>query len=83
MGEMGYYQLFARQRQQHRRHVRHAAGHVDSHWLSYVRVNDVDEAANAAKAAGGRVVNGPMEVPGGDWIAQIIDPQGAASRFTR
>ena len=27
--------------------------------------------------AGGKIVNGPMEVPGGDWIAQGIDPQGA------
>jgi hypothetical protein len=24
------------------------------------------------------LINGPMEVPGGDWIAQFIDPQGAA-----
>jgi predicted enzyme related to lactoylglutathione lyase len=26
---------------------------------------------------GGRVINGPMEVPGGDLIAQCLDPQGA------
>ena len=29
-------------------------------------------------AAGGQVVNGPMEVPGGDTVAQCVDPQGAA-----
>jgi len=29
------------------------------------------------KAGGGKVVNGPMEVPGGDTIAQCVDPQGA------
>jgi uncharacterized protein len=23
------------------------------------------------------VINGPMEVPGDDWIVQGIDPQGA------
>jgi hypothetical protein len=28
-------------------------------------------------ANGGKIVNGPMQVPGGDWIAQGIDPQGA------
>ena len=28
-------------------------------------------------ANGGQILNGPMEVPGGDWIAQGIDPQGA------
>jgi len=49
-----------------------------SHWLLYAKVHDVARAAAAAGRAGGTVVNGPMEVPGGDWIAQIIDPQGAA-----
>jgi predicted enzyme related to lactoylglutathione lyase len=45
-------------------------------WTCYVKVDDVGKAANAAKSAGGRVVNGPMEVPGGSWIAQILDPAG-------
>ena len=27
---------------------------------------------------GGQVVNGPMDVPGGDQVAQCLDPQGAA-----
>jgi predicted enzyme related to lactoylglutathione lyase len=45
-------------------------------WTCYVKVDDVDKAANAAKTAGGRVINGPMEVPGGSWIAQILDPAG-------
>jgi predicted enzyme related to lactoylglutathione lyase len=46
-------------------------------WVSYVRVPDVAAATAAAKAAGGRVINGPIEVPGGDWIVQLLDPQGA------
>jgi predicted enzyme related to lactoylglutathione lyase len=45
-------------------------------WTCYVKVDDVGKAANAAKTAGGRVINGPMEVPGGSWIAQILDPAG-------
>lgn len=48
------------------------------HWLTYIAVASVDRAAAAAKAAGGRVVRGPMEVPGGSRIAQILDPQGGA-----
>lgn len=48
------------------------------HWLTYIRVANVDKAAAAAKAAGGRVTQGPMEVPGGSRIAQILDPQGGA-----
>ena len=48
------------------------------HWLTYIRVVSVDRAAAAAKAAGGQVTQGPMEVPGGSRIAQILDPQGGA-----
>jgi len=47
-------------------------------WLSYVRVADASKAASAVKSAGGRVLNGPMEVPGGSWIVQVLDPQGGA-----
>jgi predicted enzyme related to lactoylglutathione lyase len=46
-------------------------------WLSYVYVNDVHQLARKVKSAGGKVVHGPMEVPGGDWIVQAVDPQGA------
>ena len=45
-------------------------------WLSYAIVKDAKAAAKAIKAAGGKVINGPMEVPGGDWITAGIDPQG-------
>ena len=31
-----------------------------------------------AKGKGARVLNGPMEVPGGGRIVQLMDPQGAA-----
>jgi predicted enzyme related to lactoylglutathione lyase len=29
------------------------------------------------KTGGGQILNGPMQVPGGDWIIQGKDPQGA------
>jgi predicted enzyme related to lactoylglutathione lyase len=47
-------------------------------WTGYIRVKDVNKAVKKAKAAGGTLINGPMEVPGGDWIAQFVDPQGAS-----
>lgn len=47
-------------------------------WTLYAMVPDVDAAVEATKARSGRVLNGPMEVPGGDFIAQCMDPQGAA-----
>ena len=48
------------------------------HWLSYVQVSDVTEATEVAKDAGARVLNGPMEVPGGSWITMLEDPQGGS-----
>ena len=47
-------------------------------WLSYVLVPDVKKVVEAVKRANGTLCNGPMEVPGGDLIAQFLDPQGAA-----
>jgi predicted enzyme related to lactoylglutathione lyase len=51
---------------------------IPPHWLLYVRVPDVHAASEQVKANGGKILNGPMEVPGGDWIVQAMDPQGAA-----
>jgi predicted enzyme related to lactoylglutathione lyase len=48
-----------------------------SHWISYVSVADVDAAAKAAAANGGRVVDAPYEIPGVGRTARIADPQGA------
>jgi hypothetical protein len=45
-------------------------------WLYYARVADVNAAVEAVSRQGGQVLNGPKEVPGGDWVAQILDPQG-------
>ena len=47
-------------------------------WLYYVRVADVKAAAEKVQELGGTILNGPLEVPGGDWIVQCMDPQGAA-----
>lgn len=47
------------------------------HWLSYVKVADIDAALDQVKERGGRVLNGPDEVPGGDRVAQCLDPEGA------
>jgi hypothetical protein len=55
-----------------------AMAQVPPHWLIYFRVPDINAAADRVKKNGGTVVNGPMEVPGGDWILNAIDPQGAA-----
>ncbi len=46
-------------------------------WLFYFIVGDIDVAHEKIKAGGGTVIHGPMEVPGGSWIIQGVDPQGA------
>lgn len=77
MGEMGTYQTFTR--------GAHPVGAVFnrppqipvSAWLFYVRVPSADEAADKIQKLGGKLLNGPMDVPDGR-IAQCMDPQGAA-----
>jgi predicted enzyme related to lactoylglutathione lyase len=45
-------------------------------WLPYAVVPDSKKVAEAVPAAGGKVLNGPMEVPGGGLIVMCLDPQG-------
>jgi len=47
-------------------------------WIYYTETSDLDAALERAKKRGATVMNGPMEVPGGGRIAQLMDPQGAA-----
>jgi hypothetical protein len=46
-------------------------------WNYYIRVGNIDVATEAVKASGGQVLNGPMQVPGDEWIINGMDPQGA------
>lgn len=50
---------------------------VPAHWLHYITVENIEETLERIKAKGGKVINGPMDIPGDDVIAQCIDPQGA------
>jgi len=47
-------------------------------WMLYLRVADLDATIEQVKTLGGTILNGPMDVPGGDRIAQCMDPQGGA-----
>ncbi|MGH7470312.1 MAG: VOC family protein [Longimicrobiales bacterium] len=79
MGPGGKYQMFGRDRFTYGGVYRKPDDMpAPPHWLHYAMVDSADEAVERAKAIGGQVVNGPMEVPGGDRIAVIVDPQGAA-----
>lgn len=76
MGTMGTYLTFARNGRPIGG-MYEAQGVVSPQWLCFVRVAEIETAAKAAEAAGGRIDFGPMQVPGGDWLATIVDPQGA------
>jgi predicted enzyme related to lactoylglutathione lyase len=77
MGEMGTYQMFGRGGGIPNGGIMKPPPGAPAAWQPYALVKDAKASAKAAVAAGGKIVNGPMEVPGGDWIAQGMDPQGA------
>jgi predicted enzyme related to lactoylglutathione lyase len=47
------------------------------HWTYYFNVSAIDAAAARVTSGGGRIINGPMQVPGDLWIVSCFDPQGA------
>jgi predicted enzyme related to lactoylglutathione lyase len=80
MGEMGKYQMFNRP-------IGMIGGmmnkppqlaSVPPNWAIYFLVDDLDAAVQRIIENGGKILNGPMEVPGGDRIVNAMDPQGAA-----
>jgi hypothetical protein len=50
-------------------------------WLYYFNVDDIDTTAARVTSHGGRILMGPHQVPGGSWILQCLDPQGAMVCF--
>ena len=46
-------------------------------WSYYFRVPTVEVAVEYITKNGGQIVNGPMEIPGGDFSLNAVDPQGA------
>jgi len=73
MGEMGTYQLFSAAGQT----IGGMFNQPEASWVFYFNVLDIDAAAARVTEAGGSVVQGPIAVPGGGWIVQGRDPQGA------
>ncbi len=78
MGDMGVYQMFGRGGGIPNGGIMKPPPGAPAAWMPYALVKDAKAAAATAAANGGKIVNGPMEVPGGDWIVNCMDPQGAA-----
>jgi len=49
-----------------------------SMWTYYFGVEGIDRAVEAIRSGGGQVLNGPMEIPGGEFAVNAMDPQGAS-----
>ncbi|MEO5894131.1 MAG: VOC family protein [Vicinamibacterales bacterium] len=80
MGEMGKYRMFNRPHGMigGMMNKPKELAQVPPHWGIYFRVADLDAAVERIKSNGGKILNGPMEVPGGDRVVTAMDPQGAA-----
>lgn len=91
MGPMGTYQLYGEASAAATATDDAAAGSMNSlggmmrcppgmpvsAWLNYAFVADLQASLATVRELGGTVMNGPQPVPGGAFIAQCCDPQGA------
>lgn len=77
MGAMGVYQIFAADGVDIGGMMTSPAAVSMPFWLFYFNVTSIEAAEGRVKAGGGQILNGPHEVPGGGWILQCRDPQGA------
>jgi predicted enzyme related to lactoylglutathione lyase len=77
MGPVGTYQIFSTKGQQSGGMMKKMDQEPVAHWLYYISVDAIDAAQERVKSAGGQVIHGPMQVPGGSWIINGLDPQGA------
>ncbi|RQO60592.1 glyoxalase [Paucibacter sp. KBW04] len=77
MGPMGVYQCFGGADQAFGGMMSKMPEMPVPAWGYYFNVEAIDAAVERVKAGGGQVINGPMQVPGGSWIINAIDPQGA------
>ena len=76
-GTKGTYQVFSARGQAIGGMFTKSAAVPVPFWLYYFNVGDIDTALKRVNAAGGQILEGPIELPGGSFIARCIDPQGA------
>ena len=81
MGSDGTYQLFQAEGKDLGGMMTPMAGQGAA-WMPYFTVGSVAAAVERITAAGGNVMHGPVDVPGGSYIAIAMDPQGAAFGVT-
>lgn len=84
MGPMGSYQFFAMEPAPAGAECGTTVGAMFNdpqaprpYWSFYIHVDAIDAAVARIEGGGGTVLMGPHEVPGGMWIVNAQDPQGA------
>lgn len=77
MGSMGIYRLFATGGEPVGGMMTKMPDMPMPFWLYYFNVDAIDAAMARVTQHGGKVLMGPHQVPGGQWILQCLDPQGA------
>jgi len=77
MGPMGVYRIFVNGSQQGGGIMSKSPQGPGPCWLYYFNVEAADAAGARVAEKGGRVLHGPNEVPGGLWVLQCADPEGA------
>ena len=46
------------------------------HWLPCFTVSDTEATVTRALSAGGEPLASPTHIPGGPWVATLLDPRG-------
>jgi len=77
MGAMGKYLLFGQNGKQYGGMMNKPKEMPVSAWAYYIDVEDLEAAMKRATDKDAKLMHGPMDVPGGARIVQLVDPQGA------
>ena len=77
MGQHGVYQMFATGGESVGGMMTMMPGTPDPHWMYFFNVDAIDAARARVLKGGGAITMDVMQVPGGEWIIQAKDPQGA------
>ena len=77
MGPMGLYEMFKTDDYTFGAMMKKPEMMPVSQWIYYLRVADIDVAADFVKANGGKLMTEPMQIPDGNFVLNGMDPQGA------
>jgi predicted enzyme related to lactoylglutathione lyase len=77
MGPMGIYQMYGLGETMLGGMMKKPPMMPQAAWGYYANVADIDVALAASNGNGGKLFHGPQQVPGGSWVVNCQDPQGA------